>query len=151
MILSRKRWFITQRHTSTCMPPSFFRAAPNDNIQGDLATYAAELPPQRALRLFFLGIGLAKLLQASLDKAIWHSLKKMCYESSTLHHDALCANRMDARVQSCVLHCFRGLWSVLRGQGSRTACTPRAGNRGGSDCVSVASDSIGRRTMSLHC
>lgn len=34
--------------------------------QGDLAVYAAELPPDRVLRLFYLGMGLAKLLQVSL-------------------------------------------------------------------------------------
>lgn len=32
-------------------------------IQGDLAIYAAELPSQRVRRLFYLGMGLAKLLQ----------------------------------------------------------------------------------------
>lgn len=31
--------------------------------QGDLAIYASDLPPQRIIRLFYLGLGLAKLLQ----------------------------------------------------------------------------------------
>lgn len=33
-------------------------------LQGDLAIYAADLPSQRIVRLFYLGLGLAKLLQA---------------------------------------------------------------------------------------
>ncbi len=35
-------------------------------LQGDLAIYAADLPAQRVVRLFYLGVGLAKLLQVPL-------------------------------------------------------------------------------------
>lgn len=34
-------------------------------MQGDLEKFAENLPPQRVLRLFYLGLGLAKLLRVS--------------------------------------------------------------------------------------
>lgn len=65
--------------------------------QGDLAIYAAELPSQHIVRLFYLGVGLAKLLQvwcvvyrpSTVFWKIMRSYRSMqCFttERAVLHH-----------------------------------------------------------------
>ncbi|CAM9093389.1 unnamed protein product [Hapterophycus canaliculatus] len=72
--------------------------------QGDLAIYAADLPSQRIRRLFYLGVGLAKLLQskggAQLVRGILQLLEEWEYHfalAGVAHHSvkAMLAKNID--------------------------------------------------------
>ncbi|CAM9666660.1 unnamed protein product [Ectocarpus sp. 4 AP-2014] len=72
--------------------------------QGDLAVYAAELSSQRILRLFYLGVGLAKLLQSKggleLIRGILQLLEEWEYHfalAGVAHHSvkAMLAKNID--------------------------------------------------------
>eukprot|EP00904_Undaria_pinnatifida_P009317 jgi/Undpi1/5515/HiC_scaffold_2.g00794.m1 len=72
--------------------------------QGDLAIYAAELSSQRILRLFYLGVGLAKLLQckggAQLIRGILQLMEEWEYHfalAGVAHHSvkAMLAKNID--------------------------------------------------------
>lgn len=71
--------------------------------QGDLALYAAELPSQRVHRLFYLGVGLAKLLQSEgtqLIRGVLQLLEEWEYHfalAGAAHHSvkAMLAKNID--------------------------------------------------------
>ncbi|CAN0216945.1 unnamed protein product [Pylaiella littoralis] len=102
LVGKRKRFFSYLKETHE--KGSFWLNCVQLTRQGDLAIYAAELPSQHIVRLFYLGVGLAKLLQskggAQLVRGILQLLEEWEYHfalAGVAHHSvkAMLAKNID--------------------------------------------------------
>eukprot|EP00752_Nemacystus_decipiens_P015750 g14062.t1 len=104
LVGKRKRFFAYLKETHE--QGGFWLNCVKLTRQGDLAIYAAELPSQRVRRLFYLGVGLAKLLQSKggtqLIRGILQLLEEWEYHfalAGVAHHSvkAMLAKNIDGR------------------------------------------------------